>query len=67
VHQSKSPAVAKPPKKHHPRSVGSLTGSFELNEVDDLTGIKIIGTFYAHFSTGSFGQKTHKHSCLFCT
>jgi len=42
-------------KKYHPRSVGSLTGSFELNEVDDLTGIKIIGTFYAHFSTGSFG------------
>jgi hypothetical protein len=55
VHQSKSPAVAKPPKKHHPRSVGSLTGSFELNEVDDLTGIKIIGTFYANFLTGSFG------------
>jgi hypothetical protein len=54
VRRVKSPAVAKP-QKHIPCGVGSLIGSFGPNEVDDLTGIKIIGTFYAHFLTGSFG------------
>jgi hypothetical protein len=34
-----------------------LTGSFELNEVDDLTGIKIIGTFYADLLTEALGEE----------